>query len=95
MFFSLPVISGTCFLLEQERCFSFKRKPLPLLIGMLLLFEYEHSFCSCGNVFFLENSRAFHFVLILLYFLKINFCPLDFGQRKFLRKNYVKSKRFV
>lgn len=45
--------------------------------------------------FFLENSRAFHFVLILLYFLKINFCPLDFGQRKFLRKNYVKSKRFV
>lgn len=86
MFFSLPVISGTCFLLEQERCFSFKRKPLPLLIGMLLLLEKEHSFSSCGNVFFLENSRAFHFVLILLYFLKINFCPLDFWTKKIFKE---------
>lgn len=58
-FFSLPVISGTCFLLEQERCFSFKRKPLPLLIGMLLLFEWEHSFCSCGNVFFSGKFPCF------------------------------------
>ena len=81
----LPVVSGMSFLLEQERCFFFKRKVFPILAGNFFHLSRNILFIH-AEILFTENSRAFHFVFILLYFLKINHCPLDFWTKKIFKE---------